>query len=129
VRGLAQILDGDEKDGDVLLTALAALEAFGSAAGPAVPALAKTLPRHDVRTRLWTIQALRAVGAEAQKAAPALIAVLANPKSDVAVRRSAAQILAKFSGNSDVAAALGKALDDPDSIVREEASAALLDRK
>jgi HEAT repeat protein len=76
VPALASVVN--DPNGDVRVTALAALERFGPAAKAAVPDLCKALSREKVPShRVWVIKALEAIGKEAHEAVPELITAMA----------------------------------------------------
>jgi HEAT repeat protein len=116
---------GDE-NGDVRITALAALERYGRAAAPAVKDVGPVLKDGDEQTRLWAIRALAAIGPEAREGATAALIGVLTAK-EPSVRRAAAAALARY-GKPDPAttAALRAALQDDDAEVRRTASRALL---
>ncbi len=76
--------------------ASAALGDLGSAAGPAVPALTRTLADEDASVRQAAAQALGRIGPASASAMPALTAALDDP--DPGVRGSAADALAAIRG-------------------------------
>jgi HEAT repeat protein len=116
---------GDE-NGDVRITALAALERYGPAAMPAVGEVSQALKKGDEATRLWAVRVLAAVGPGGKaKTREPLIAAL-SAKS-VGIRRIAAGALAGFDKPDEATkAALRAALADEDAQVRRTASEALL---
>jgi len=73
-----------------------ALGDLGSAAGPAVPALTRTLADEDASVRQSAAQALGKIGPASTSAVPALTAALDDP--DPEVRASAADALAAIRG-------------------------------
>jgi HEAT repeat protein len=134
VAGLARVLR--DPDLSVRIAAANALEALGSEAGAAVPALLASANRGDADYRE---AALKALGATApyvpatvippEKRGSTIVPVLAreltNP--EVTVRRAAARALGQVGSIALLAIdALKKALNDEDSEVRRYASEALL---
>jgi HEAT repeat protein len=83
-----------DADVDVRLAAAVALEHYGSAARPAVPALIKALGTPEVELRLAVIRALRAIGPDANPAIPALNTALTD--HDPRVRQLAAEAVDKL---------------------------------
>lgn len=83
-------------DPAVRRSASAALGDLGSAAGPAVPALTRTLADEDAAVRQTAAQALGRIGPASASAMPALTAALGDP--DPGVRGSAADALAAIRG-------------------------------
>lgn len=123
VPALAKVLDDD--NGDVRVTASAALERYGPAAKGAVAELAKAANQRDVESRLWAIRALAAMGKDGQPAVAGLATALAATEPQV--RLAAAKALGKMGPVAKEAApALRKALDDSNADVRRAASEALL---
>lgn len=123
VPGLASVLA--DENGDVRVTAAAALERYGREAKAAVPALAKAAGGDEAEMSLLAIRALSAIGPEAAPAVPALAKALSAPAATVRVQ--AAQVLGRLGAAARPAAdALKKALDDSDADVRRTAAEALL---
>jgi HEAT repeat protein len=116
----------NDENGDVRITALAALERYGPAAAPAVTEVSQALNKGDEATRLWAVRVLAAVGpgGKAKTREPLIGALSAR---GVGIRRIATVALARF-GKADKAttAALRAALADEDADVRRTASEALL---
>ena len=116
----------DEKNGDVRITALAALVRYGAEARPAVKAVTGLMQKGDEQTRLWAVRVLAAVGPDGktETTGPLINALSAK---EVDIRRVAVAALARF-GKPDKATtdALRTALADTDSEVRRIASEALL---
>jgi HEAT repeat protein len=126
VPALAGLLN--DPNGDVQITALAALARFGAAGKAAVPALREVIKRKDVAWRVQVINVCGSIGKEATPALADLIASLSAPQPEV--RAAAARALGKIAPHSPLAEeALRKALNDPDSEVREAAGNALLGGK
>jgi HEAT repeat protein len=132
VPGLVALLPVGE-DLDVRLTAMAALENYGTtspqpispALRDAVPALARAAVTGDSKARVAAIRALAAVGIEAAPAVPSLAKALSDPHSDV--RQMAAQVLGRLGPAAKAATPdLLKALRDSDPQVRGFAGGALL---
>jgi HEAT repeat protein len=123
VTELAKLLADD--NGDVRVSTAAALERYGPAAKPSVPALRTAVKGEDTESRVWAMRALVAIGPEAKEAIPELIGALSADA--VEVRRAAAESLGKFGPDAkDAVAALNKAADDADAGVRLAADQALL---
>jgi HEAT repeat protein len=122
-------------DPDIQIAAATALERYGSAALPAVPALDKVINptdfeirsgRADVEVRVPALYALEAI---AQKNARAVLPVLTTALGSSAseVRETAAEVLARLGPGARASApALIPLLNDPDEQVRRAASDALL---
>jgi HEAT repeat protein len=113
-----------DENGDVRITAAAALERFGPAGKAAVAELATTLSHKDSQTRTWALRALIAMGAEAAPAIGQLKTALKD--SEIDNRVAAARALSRL-GPAAVQAvdALRAALDDPNPQVRDAVSDAL----
>lgn len=123
VAGLVRMLV--DPDHDARAAAALALERYGPAAAPAVPALTRAVNEGDTDVRTGSIQALVAIGKEAAPAVPAIAQALSDPNPRI--RRAAAEALSRLSVRVDAAVeALQKALNDPDPDVRHFASDALL---
>jgi HEAT repeat protein len=118
-----------DKNGDVRITVLAALERYGAAALPAVKPLRKVLKEGDEQTRLWAVRILAAIGDKGREETSALL-IDALRAQEVAIRRIAVTALAQF-GKPDekTAKILIAALQDEDGEVRRVASEALLAEK
>jgi HEAT repeat protein len=124
VNGLARLLF--DADPDVRMWSAQALEKFGKAAQPAVPALAQAATnRGDLEGRISAAHAIAAIGSHAAEAVPALASDLVDP--NVRMRRTAAEALSAYGPDAAPAkAALNRALFDPDPEVRRLASEAML---
>jgi HEAT repeat protein len=125
VPALARTLS--DPDLDVRITAASTLEAYGSGARKAIPALAEAVGnKNDPEFVRAAMYALQAVGPEASRAAtPALLVELRH--DDPRVRRTAAETLGRFGPAArNAVPALRAALNDEDSDVRQAASDALL---
>ena len=122
VRTLAVCLEyGDAK---ARKDAIAALVKMGSAAVPAVPALAKVLDDADAEVRRGAIELLGSLRSAAAPAAPALAKRLADDEPKLRYR--AAQALGKIGpGAAPAVDALAKALKDSNPIVRTCSAEAL----
>lgn len=94
VPALARLL-GDPDSG-VRQAAAAALERYGPEAKPATAALVDALREPDAGTKLAVLEALDAIGPEGPDAIAALKSAATDP--DLAVRDSAADILARWGG-------------------------------
>jgi HEAT repeat protein len=119
-----------DDNGDVRITALAALERYGPEAAPAVEKVTALLKKGgDEQTRLWAVRVLAAVGrAGREKTAAPLIEALSA--KEVTIRRAAAGALAGLGAPDEATtAALRAALKDADGEVRRTASEALLGEK
>jgi HEAT repeat protein len=116
----------NDDNGDVRITALAALERYKADARSAVKEVSEALKRDDEQTRLWAVRVLAAVGSEGRaEATTPLIGAL--KMKEPAIRRIAVTALAKFDKpDKDTTAALRAALADDDGEVRRTASEALL---
>jgi HEAT repeat protein len=116
---------GDD-NGDVRITALAALERYRAAARPAVKEVSQALKGGDEQTRLWAVRVLTAVGPEGrEETTEPLIGALSA--KEPAIRRAAVTALARFDKpDQKTRAALRAALADDDGEVRRTASEALL---
>jgi hypothetical protein len=115
----------EDENGDVRISALAALERYGAAAKEAVPILAKAVNKGDDDTRIRTIRVLGSLRRDADAAVPALITALSV--EEVQVRLAATEALGKIGIGARLAVpALRKAIEDADASVRQAASAALL---
>jgi HEAT repeat protein len=115
-----------DKNGDVRITAAAALERYGPAANKAVPKLVETLKGADPETQVWSIRALVAIGPEPEEAIPGLVQALSSKEAEV--RMASAEALGKFGPAAKKAEeALTRATDDEHAGVRLAASRALLD--
>jgi HEAT repeat protein len=117
---------GDD-NGDVRITALAALERYGPAALPAVKEVSgAAIKGGDEQTRLWAVRVLAAVGPDGRKQTTASL-IEALTAKETAIRRAAAAALARFGKPDETATkALRNALADDDPQVRRTASEALL---
>jgi HEAT repeat protein len=124
VPALARLLC--DPDLDVRLTAAGTLEAYGTAARAAVPALAEAVRKGDAEFRRAVMFAIQSIGPEdAAPAVPGLIEGLRN--QDARVRRTAAETLGRFGSTAASAVpALRQALQDDDADVRQAASDAIL---
>jgi HEAT repeat protein len=117
-----------DPNGDVRITALAALKQYGPAALKAVKEVSGAAKARDEQTRLWAVRVLAAVGKDGREQTTEALTVALSPKEASApVRRAAAAALASF-GKPDAkaTAALRTALGDADPEVRRTASEALL---
>jgi HEAT repeat protein len=127
VRALAGRVD--DENGDVRITALAALERYGRAAAPEVKRVCQVLKnkKNDEQTRLWALRVLAAAGSEGREEATRPLIEALSPKEAAAVRRAAIRALAGYGKpDADTTAALRAALKDDDDEVRRGASEALL---
>jgi HEAT repeat protein len=120
----------NDDNGDVRITALAALQRYKADARRAVKEVSEALKRDDEQTRLWAVRVLAAVGPEG-RAETTIPLIGALKMKEPAVRRIAVTALAKFDKpDKDTAAALRAALRaalaDDDGEVRRTASEALL---
>jgi HEAT repeat protein len=117
-----------DANGDVRVTAAAALRRFGRDAAAAVPALRRAAGQGPPAWRAAVLDVLAAVGPAARDAVPELRTALAAP--DAEVRRAAAQALGKVApAEAAVREALRQRLNDPDADVRQAAADALLGRE
>jgi HEAT repeat protein len=117
-----------DANGDVRVTAAAALRRFGRDAAAAVPALRRAAGQGTPAWRAAVLDVLAAVGPATRDAVPELRTALAAPESEV--RRAAAQALGKVApAEAAVRAALRQSLNDPDADVRQAAADALLGRE
>jgi HEAT repeat protein len=117
----------NDDNGDVRITALAALERYGPEAAPAVEKVTAALKKGgDEQTRLWAVRVLAAVGrAGREKTTAPLIEALSA--KEVTIRRAAARALAGFGAPDEATTtALRAALKDADGEVRRTAAEALL---
>jgi HEAT repeat protein len=98
---------------------------LGPAGGPAVPALVRVVEREEMIDPRWAaLWAFERLGPAAQPAVPAVIRVLLNDH-EPDMRSGAAWALGRVGIVDGVQAALEAALDDPDSLAREEAATSL----
>ena len=117
-----------DDNGDVRITALAALERYKFDALGALKEVSRAVKAGDEQTRLWAVRVLAAIGPDGRKQTTEPLTEALSPKeSSVAVRRAAVAALARF-GKPDekAAAALRTALGDSDAGVRRTAGEALL---
>jgi HEAT repeat protein len=124
VPGLARLLCFD--DNNVRLAAAATLEAMGSLAREAMPAVKMAVTTGDAETRVAACYVVLSIGPEfAGPAIPGLIESLTA--DDPRVRRTAAEVLGKLGSVAEAAVpALRRALEDEDQEVRINASEAIL---
>jgi HEAT repeat protein len=116
-----------DKNGDVRITVLAALERYGPDAIGAVKEVSQqALKGRDEQTRLWAVRVLAAIGPKGREktTAPLIEALKAK---EVGIRRIAVRALSGFGKpGADTAEDLRAALKDDDAEVRRMASEALL---
>jgi sugar phosphate isomerase/epimerase/HEAT repeat protein len=114
-----------DRDLDVRLVALTAIERFGAKGAPAIPELARTTLRGDNEIRIVAIRVLEAVGARADQVVPSYIQGLDNP--DARVRIAVMGALQRLGPPAAAAIpALEKQLHDEEVTVREAAADAIL---